>query len=354
MKFSDFIDYPVIDCHIHLWVPGHTLTRENLLQQAESLVEIIDKGNIKQIYTTGGDAGIFLKTKYPNLFYAGGSMPWGFSPESVNQLKIDWKKYINELIEVGFDGVQEIGSKPRLRDRRITLDNPHLDDLWSACENFDFAVLLHVADPEEFWDEKLIPNWAKAQDWGYYKGDWPTKKELYTEMENILNNHPDLKAVLCHFYFMSADLEKASDFFDRHEKAHFDLSLGIELMHNISHRRDEYRDFFIKYSNRILYGTDIGMSKTIQEHLTRIWLLRNFLESNEEFFLPLTADSLLTRYKEPFIGLNLPKATLSKIYYKNFQRLWGRRPRKIDIRVAVSRCERKGNAVLAEALKKPL
>lgn len=85
----------------------------------------------------------------------------------------------------------------------------------------------------------MAPDWAKKQRWVYYLDDYPTKEELYTETENVLDGHPDLKIVLCHFYFMPADLEEASKFLETYRNANFDLTLGIELMYNISSKRDD-------------------------------------------------------------------------------------------------------------------
>ena len=77
-----------------------------------------------------------------------------------------------------------------------------------------------------------------------------------------------------------------------------------------------------------------------------------FLESDEEFYTPASADDLLTRYREPYVGLRLPRTSLEKIYATNFRRLWGKSPREIDIGAAISTCEREGNTVMAEALGK--
>ena len=101
----------------------------------------------------------------------------------------------------------------------------------------------------------------------------------------------------------------------------------------------------------MLFGTDIATWQSIQESITRIWLIRKFLESDEEFFTPPTADKLLTRYKKPFIGLKLPEGVLKKIYAENFQRLWGNEPRKVDINMAVKFCEGKGEKEIADALR---
>jgi predicted TIM-barrel fold metal-dependent hydrolase len=328
-----------------------TLTEELVQNQGDKLIEIIENGNIRQIYTTGGDTGIYLKAKYPHLFYAGGPLPQ-IQKESHRMINFNWRQYIDDLITVGYDGIGEMGSKPKPKKDRVPLDDQMYTGFWSTCEDFNYTVLCHVGDPKEFWDKKLIPDWARNLGWGYYFGDFPSLEELYIEMKNVLDRNPKLKIVLSHLYFLSADLERASAFLDLHENAHFDLSLGIELMYNISRRRDDWREFFIKYADRILYGTDIGVSKDLQQHLARIWLVRNFLESNDEFYTPTTADSLLSRYAEPFLGLNLPRSVLTKIYSQNFLRLWSSKPKALDINAAISRCEREGNHVVAERLKK--
>jgi predicted TIM-barrel fold metal-dependent hydrolase len=349
MRFSEFADLPVIDCHVHFGAGRAKRTREELEKLGESMVDVIQKGRLSQMYVTARDAGLYLKSKYSGLFYAGGFAPW--SQETHTLPDVDWPSYISSLVKVGFDGIGEMGSKTVPRDRHTPLDGEYYSGFWESCESHDFPVLCHVADPEEFWDEDLAPDWAKERGWVYYKGDYPTKEELYREMRNVLDEYPSVKVVLCHFYFMSADLERASDFLERYRNANFDLTLGIELMDNISRRRDDWREFFMKYQDRIFFGTDIATRQTLQQAIARIWLIRNFLESDEEFFTPPTADKLLTRYEKPFMGLELPEGALRRIYSENFQRLWGKRPRNVCLDAAIEMSKEKGEEVIAEALR---
>ena len=245
MRFPEFADLPIIDCHAHIH-PSRVRDEEDLKRKAETLTEIIREGYLTQIYISAGNIGLYLKAKYKDLFYAGCPLP------NLKQLSLlDWDKYVDLLIEVGFDGVGEIVSKPAPRGMRVPLDSPYYEGLWSTCESRSYPVLCHVADPEEFWDERLVPVWAKERGWTYYGDDYPSKEELYREMENVLKRHPKLKIVLCHFYFMSANLESLSNFLDLYRNANVDLALGVELMYNISKRRDDWRDFFIKYEDRI-------------------------------------------------------------------------------------------------------
>jgi len=353
VEFSQFADLPVVDCHVHFGEFGAgkaQLTAERLQELGEFMVDVIKKGRLAQMYVTGRNAGLYLKAKYPRLFYAGGYVPWSGETDS---LKVkDWSEYVSSLIQMGFDGIGEMGNKPALRSKHKPLDGSYYKGFWDACEDLGVPVLCHVADPEEFWDEKLAPEWAKSRGWVYYLDDYPTKEELYAEMENVLDAHPDLKVVLCHFYFISADIERAERFLNQYKNANLDLTLGIELMYNISRRRDEWREFFIKFQDRIFFGTDIATWQTTQQALDRIWLIRNFLESDEEFFTPETADMLLTRYKEPFIGLKLPEEALKRIYYENFKRLWGEKPKSLDISKVVEALREKGEKEIAQALER--
>jgi len=349
---SGFSDLPVIDCHVHFgtFSPERIkISKEDLKKQTEFILKVTKEGRLSGIYITDADRGLYLKAKHPGLFYAGGFVPWSGMTDALPN--VDWPGYIDALVEAGFDGIGEMGSKPSPKDKHTPLDGEYYRGFWEHCESISFPVLCHVADPEEFWDERLAPEWAKKQGWVYYKGDYPSKEELYMEMENVLERHPKLKVALCHFYFISSDLERADNFLDCYKNANFDITLGIELMYNISRRRDDWRDFFVKHQNRIFFGTDIATWQTLQESVTRIWMIRKFLESDEEFYTPPTADLLLTRYREPFIGLKLPIDTLRKIYAENFRRLWGNKPRIVDLEAAIKRCEENSEDAVVEALR---
>ena len=329
LDFTKFNKYSLIDCHVHLWMLRNSITPESIQRQGMALTETITHGGLEGMYifSRNDPSAVTIKQQAPDLFYAGGYVPW--SGDTASFKVPDWDRYIESLIAQGYDGVGEMGSKTVLRSKHTPLDSDYYKEFWSACETQGFPVLCHIGDVEDFWYEEKTPKWAKDRNWGYYNGDYPSLDELYGEIMNVLGDHPNLKITLCHFLFMSPELEKAETFLTDYPNANLDLSLGVELIYNISRRRDEYREFFKKHDHRILFGTDMGMSTTLPQHLARIWLIRNFLESDEEFYTVPEADELLTRYEEPYIGLNLPKSCLEKIYSENFKRLWGEKPRKM-------------------------
>ena len=328
LDFTKFKPIQVIDCHVHLWMLRNNTNPTLIKQQGDALIETIETTGIQNMYifSRGDQSPLTLKQTHPDKFYAGGYAPWS---RDTGKFQVDWDTYIESLINQGYDGIGEMGSKTAPRNLHTPLDSTYYKDFWTACENQNFPVLCHIGDVEDFWYEDRTPQWAKDRNWGYYNGDYPSLSELYTEIENVLADHPDLKIALCHFLFMSPDIERATQFLTDYPNANLDLSLGVELMYNISRNRDQYRELFKKHDNRILFGTDIGMSQTLPEHQARIWLIRNWLETDEQFHTVPEADELLTRYKKPYIGLDLPRNSLEKIYHLNFKRLWGAKPRPV-------------------------
>ncbi len=158
----------------------------------------------------------------------------------------------------GFDGLKLIEGKPQVRKLLpLPLDGPEYAGLWAALESEQFPVVFHVADPDEFWDAERCPDWARSGGWDYSDGSYPSKEDLYTEVDHILARHPNLKITFAHFYFLSTDLARAARFLDAHPGVCFDLAPHIGMYHDFSRDPQAARDFFLRYSDRILYGTDM-------------------------------------------------------------------------------------------------
>jgi predicted TIM-barrel fold metal-dependent hydrolase len=349
MDLNRFKDYSVIDCHTH-----HRMTEIELpafYKQAEVLSEVVTKGNLSHMYAFGKNehGSLYLKAKHPDKFYAGGYIPWTGETKAFG--KVEWRPYIESLIDLGYDGTAEMGSKPEVRSNHTPLDSDYYKGFWESSEELEFPILCHIGDVEDFWYEETTPKWAKDRGWGYYRDDFPGFREFYAEIFNVLNLYPELKISLCHFLFMTPDIDEAEQIMADYPNVTVDLSPGVEFLYNISRKRDEWHDFMVKYDDRIVFGTDIGMSRNLQAHLDRVWLLRMFLETGEKFYTPETADQYLTRYEEPFIGLDLPKSSLEKIYSNNFKKFWGSKPRSVDLEGAIKISEKQGEKVVAEALK---
>jgi predicted TIM-barrel fold metal-dependent hydrolase len=250
---------------------------------------------------------------------------------------------------MGCDGLKMIEGKPTSRQRmNVPVTDPYFEDYWARVEELGLPVVWHVNDPEEFWEPEKLPVWARERGWGYGPQD-VRKEELYAEVDEVLARHPRLKLIFAHFYFLSADLPRATRFLEEHPTTHLDLAPGVEMLYNTSKNPDAGRDFFTRHAGRIVFGTDISDGLTVEEGRFRAGIVYRWLETQDTFRMPKGADFLLGPPEDGVVrGMSLPTDVLNRIYRTNFTRLAGAQPKPLNAGLACEECERL--AALAERL----
>jgi hypothetical protein len=74
--------------------------------------------------------------------------------------------------------------------------------------------------------------------------------------------------------------------------------------------------------------------------LSRIWVLRNFLETEETFHVP-TDDSLFwPDHRTMITGIALPEDALRKIYADNYRRIVSPHPKPLDLPLVMEELNR--------------
>jgi predicted TIM-barrel fold metal-dependent hydrolase len=189
-------------------------------------------------------------------------------------------------------------------------------------------LLIHVADPEEFWDREKVPEWAYNNGWFWGDGTYTAKEDLYREVDGFMMKFPKIHGIFAHFYFLSADLEKAAAFLDKWENVSIDLTPGTEMFVNLSKNPEKARGFFLKYQDRILFGTDNydpGNEEELDIMTKIVRIMRQFMETDDEFQV----------WDLTFKGIKLEREVLEKIYYKNFFKYVKPEPKKLNLEAAV-------------------
>lgn len=247
---------------------------------------------------------------------------------------------VDLLHQIGCDGIKMIEGKPTSRQKMdVPVTDPYFADYWARVEELGTPIVWHVNDPEEFWDPEAIPGWARERNWGYGPED-VTKEQLYAEVDEVLSRHPRLNVIFAHFYFLSADLERAARFLDDHPTVCFDLAPGIEMLYNISRDPEAGREFFTRYADRIVFGTDVSAGQTVEEATIRAGIVFRWLETEDEFRVPEEADFLLGPPEDGVIrGMALPDDVLRRVYRDNFARMASSEPRGIDPLAAADYCD---------------
>jgi predicted TIM-barrel fold metal-dependent hydrolase len=332
-------DYAIVDGHVHF--RGLEWT-ESLLE----LMEAVPLAAINTVSTPNPDTinqnaeQIYLKAQYPGRFYASGGLDYvevaaqGAMDDPARRSALLGAQ-VHKLKAIGFDGLKLIDGKPTARQRHsLPFDSPAYEEMWAALEALHYPCVCHVADPETFWDRERIPRWALENGWLYSEGDYPTKEGLYGEIDHVLARHPSLKIIFAHFYFLSADLERAAHFLDAHPTVCFDITPGAEMFNNFTRQVGAARAFFTTYQDRIVYGTDTstwGFAQGgVEQALAKARYVRSFLEGEQPFIPSPLLPHWLEDDLEAIRPLSLPEAALLKIYHGNFQRMYGAQPAPLD------------------------
>jgi len=346
MDISQLSRLPMIDCHTHFGGPD--------LEAVDVLLEKEAAGGCHQVAllmssfpsrVNGNPEGLFAKTRHPQRVYLFAGLDYSAVLRDVShRWTLSLARQVDRLAQMGCDGIKMLNGKPNYRKASgLALDSAVYDDYFARLAETGFPVLWHVNDPEEFWRPQEAPEWARAPGW-LYDETFPSSESIYQECERVLERHPQLKLILAHFYFLSADLPRAAALFDRYPNLHFDLAPGIEMLHNFSKRPEEAREFFLKYQRRLVYGTDFS-PKGLP---SRIWVVRNFLETDEVFHVPTDDRLFWPDHRTMIKGIALPEEALRSIYADNFRRLTSDQPRPLDRDLVVEEVHR--IAALCDAL----
>ena len=218
------------------------------------------------------------------------------------------------LIELGCDGIKLMNAPGSRRRLGFGPNDPRYDKMLDYLEENSIPVLMHVADPEEFWDEsKAIPYWIE-RGWVYFEEGYLTKEEIYEEVLEMLDKHPNLRITFAHFFSLSNFIDRAAEIMDKYPNVTFDLAPGWEMFLGFNNNYEKAREFFIKYKDRIIYGTDTNNSKRSNAEIHM--LVRMALERSDEFMMPYYSEKIIR-------GLHLPEDVLDAVYRDNYTRFVG-------------------------------
>ena len=253
--------------------------------------------------------GIYLKLIAPEC-YAFGGLTYRYACDPLEEM--------NRLMEIGFDGMKMVENKPTLRkELGVPFNDPRYDGFYAALEERQLPLLSHVGDPTEFWDPALIPAWAAAAGYSYAEGGYVSKEELTGEVLDVLRRFPRMKLIMAHFLFLSDDHDRICRLMEEHPNLCLDIVSGSEMYFQFSRDPEKWREFFLKYQDRIIYGTDNSNLDDPRDMENARITCRY-----QEYFL--TGDGEIDAWDQKVRGIHLPQEAARKILRDNFVRLAGR------------------------------
>jgi len=143
----------------------------------------------------------------------------------------------------------------------LKIDDPRLDPFWARCGELGLVVFIHTADPKEYWyplTYNSLHYASRTEEQQYYKiPGMPKWEELIEQRDNIVRKHPKTTFIGAHFGSMTFDLQGLAERLDRFPNFHVECAARLRILGRLSPKA--VTDFFTKYQDRILFGTDGGV-----------------------------------------------------------------------------------------------
>ena len=323
--------FPVVDVHTHF---RHRLNHD--LGKLDDYVQLMDKHNIAVCCSLDGKLGDtldthleYVGTKYPDRFAVFANVNWrgegdendpstwachqpGFGEKTARQLQLAVGHGV-----CGLKLYKQFGLSYRNPDGSlITIDDPRWDPIWTACGQLGIPVIIHTADPIAFFHpiDETNERWEELfrhPEWSFPPNKYPSRESLLRARNRVIQRHPETTFIGAHMANSSEDLATVAEWLEKYPNLYIEIASRIGEL-----GRQPYtaRQFFLQYSNRILFGTDGPWPEL---RLTFYW---RFLETYDEYF-PYSEKEFPPQGFWRIYGISLPPRVLRQIYFENASRI---------------------------------
>jgi predicted TIM-barrel fold metal-dependent hydrolase len=312
--------FPVIDVHNHLGGGNTILTPERIRHYLEEM----DAAGVRTVVNLDGGWGQRLKETlaaldqaHPGRFltYAlidfGGIDDPGWSAREAARLEQSFKAGAK-----GLKFHKSLGLGVRYKDGRfLPVDDPKLDAIWEVCAAHKRPVEIHTGDPGAFFTplDRFSERWHELNqhpEWLFHGKDFPKRSDLHAERMRVIARHPNTTFICAHMANDGENLDEVARWLDAYPNMYVDIDARIS---ELGRQPYSARRFFLKYQDRIMFGTDTPPSREAYRIYYR------FLETDDEYFDPAGG-----HHRQGFwmiYGVFLPREVLEKLYFKNAERL---------------------------------
>jgi uncharacterized protein len=306
--------FPAIDLHSHPYAGSAA----ELDQWVKTMEEVGVEQSIILSYATGAkfDSIQRVYSRYGNRFqvwcgfdFTGKDKP-GWSKKAVKELERCYRAGARGVGELGDKGLGEFYSRPT--PGYLHIDDPRMKPLLEKCAQLKMPVSIHVAEPMWMYEPMDSTNdgLMNAAQWkvDQTKPGMLGHAALIKTLENAVRDNPKTTFIACHYANTEYDLSILARLFDLYPNLYADIAARYGEVAPIPRYMNA---FFTKYQDRLVYGTDMGMSPKMYRTTFRV------LESLDEHFYEFDQFG----YHWAINGFGLDEATLRKVYRDNALKL---------------------------------
>jgi len=191
--------------------------------------------------------------------------------------------------------------------KRVHIDDPRIDAVWDKCGELGIPVLIHAADPKQFWQpiDKNNERWLELKLHPGRRHDTDSVKweTIIAEQHKMFRKHPKTKFIDAHLGWYGSDLKKLGQLLDQMPNVYTEIGAVIA---ELGRQPRAAKTFLTKYQDRVLFGKDSWAPEEYETYF-------RVLETEDEYFPYHKRYHAFWR----MYGIGLPDEILKKIYYKN-------------------------------------
>ncbi len=306
--------FPFVDVHSHHFRPPSP-------EDLDGLLAAMDAMNMGVMVNLSGGSGdrlvamiAAMKEQAPGRFAVfanvdfGGIGEPGWSERAAGQLEMDVRNGAQGLKIFKSLGLSVVDSD----SARVPVDDPRIDAVWAKAGELGIPVLIHSADPRQFWEPidstnekwlelKLRPRRARADD------DPAPWDQIIAEQHRVFRRHPGTTFINAHLGWFGNDLQHLGDLLD--EMPNMYVGIGA-VLYELGRQPRMAARFFERYQDRVLFGKD-SWAPDEYPYYFRV------LETEDDYFDYYRKYHALWQ----LYGIGLPDEALRKLYYENALRI---------------------------------
>jgi len=311
--------YPIIDMHSHPYAKTD--------DEISIWLKNMDAANVEKTLilamTTGKEFDAINRkySKYPDRFEVWCGLDFSEYQHKQSSFPRNAIQELERCRQAGAKGIGEIHDKGQgLHSGKSSAPGMHPDDgrmdaVWEKAAELRMPVSLHVADPIWMYQpmDKHNDGLMNAVEWRLDNQPNIVKlPSMIDILERTVARHRGTTFIACHFANLEYDLTHLGEVFDRNPNLYADISARYAETAPIPRFASQ---FYQKYADRLVYGTDMGFDTRMYQITFRI------LESRDEHFYEIEQ----FHYHWPLYGLGLENEVLKRVYRENAAKLLAER-----------------------------
>ena len=241
----------VIDCHAHIACPGGKREIKKLIDEWFEYTEAYRQQKIVALLQKKTQFEAFSQIQNEDERLA-----WMFWPD-INEPDLD---AVKKAVSLGACGIKLHNHKIMRGEAPFDIwETPAWQEIFEYLNENKVPILWHLTQRvsySPYHGGGYNPYFSE----GAKKGVFITNKALMEQFERIMEKYPNIPMIAAHQCYVG--LSEMARLMDKYPQLYFDTTVGFYLRwcdDLFEDDREVYYDFFMKYSDRLLFGSDTDL-----------------------------------------------------------------------------------------------